>query len=50
MPPSSSQSFLRELDKKLWTVAVYKHAVLSLIFLKYVSDSFAQWQADIGRF
>jgi type I restriction enzyme M protein len=54
---SSSQTFLRELDKKLWTAAdklrsnldaaVYKHAVLGLIFLKYVSDSFAQRQADI---
>ena len=42
--------FLKELDKKLWTAAdklrsnldaaVYKHAVLGLIFLKYVSDSF----------
>lgn len=57
MPASSSQIFLRELDKKLWTAAdklrsnldaaVYKHAVLRLIFLKYVSDSFAQRQAEI---
>jgi type I restriction enzyme M protein len=57
MPPSDSQAFLRELDKKLWTAAdklrsnldaaVYKHAVLGLIFLKYVSDSFAQRQAEI---
>jgi type I restriction-modification system DNA methylase subunit len=57
MPHSSSQTFLRELDKKLWTAAdqlrsnldaaVYKHAVLGLIFLKYVSDSFAQHQAEI---
>ncbi|MFD0893355.1 type I restriction-modification system subunit M [Luteolibacter ambystomatis] len=57
MPPSDSQSFLRDLDKKLWTAAdklrsnldaaVYKHAVLGLIFLKYVSDSFAQRQAEI---
>ena len=57
MPHSSSQIFLRELDKKLWTAAdklrsnldaaVYKHAVLGLIFLKYVSDSFAQRQAEI---
>ena len=57
MPDSSSQTFLRELDKKLWTAAdklrsnldaaVYKHAVLGLIFLKYVSDSFAQRQAEI---
>lgn len=57
MPHSSSQAFLRELDKKLWTAAdrlrsnldaaVYKHAVLGLIFLKYVSDSFARRQAEI---
>jgi type I restriction enzyme M protein len=57
MPNSESQAFLRELDKKLWTAAdklrsnldaaVYKHAVLGLIFLKYVSDSFAQRQAEI---
>ncbi len=57
MSHSSSQIFLRELDKKLWTAAdklrsnldaaVYKHAVLGLIFLKYVSDSFAQRQAEI---
>ncbi len=42
--------FLDNLDKKLWNAAdrlrsnldaaVYKHAVLGLIFLKYVSDSF----------
>jgi type I restriction enzyme M protein len=57
VPHTSSQTFLRELDKKLWTAAdkfrsnldaaVYKHAVLGLIFLKYVSDSFAQRQAEI---
>ena len=57
MSHSFSQTFLRELDKKLWTAAdklrsnldaaVYKHAVLGLIFLKYVSDSFALRQAEI---
>ncbi len=57
MPDSSSQQFLRDLDKKLWTAAdrlrsnldaaVYKHAVLGLIFLKYVSDSFAARQKEI---
>jgi type I restriction enzyme M protein len=57
MPDSTSQQFLRELDKKLWSAAdrlranldaaVYKHAVLGLIFLKYVSDSFAVRQAEI---
>ncbi len=44
------QQFLADLDKKLWNAAdrlrsnldaaVYKHAVLGLIFLKYVSDAF----------
>lgn len=57
MPHSDSQTFLRELDKKLWTAAdrlrsnldaaVYKHAVLGLIFLKYVSDSFVLRQLEI---
>ncbi|MDP6502979.1 MAG: type I restriction-modification system subunit M N-terminal domain-containing protein, partial [Planctomycetota bacterium] len=42
-----AQEFLNDLDKKLWNAAdrlranldaaVYKHAVLGLIFLKYVS-------------
>ena len=46
----TEQQFLNGLDKKLWTsaeklrstldAANYKHAVLGLIFLKYVSDSF----------
>jgi type I restriction enzyme M protein len=46
----TEQQFLKELDEKLWTsankllpaldAAVYKHAVLGLVFLKYVSDSF----------
>jgi type I restriction enzyme M protein len=53
----SSQQFLRDLDKKLWTAAdrlranldaaVYKHAVLGLIFLKYISDSFTARQKEI---
>ena len=52
----SSQRFLRDLDKKLWTAAdrllanldaaVYKHAVLGLIFLKYVSGSFIARQRE----
>jgi type I restriction enzyme M protein len=54
---SDSQEFLNELDKKLWNAAdrlrasldaaVYKHAVLGLIFLKYVSDSFRIRQDEI---
>jgi type I restriction enzyme M protein len=57
MLDSASQKFLQDLDKKLWTAAdrlranldaaVYKHAVLGLIFLKYVSDSFAVRQKEI---
>ena len=57
MPTNDSQQFLKDLDKKLWSAAdklrvnldaaVYKHAVLGLIFLKYVSDSFAMRQRDI---
>ncbi len=55
--PSPSQEFLKELDKKLWIAAdrlranldaaVYKHAVLGLIFLKYVPDSSATRQGEI---
>lgn len=50
MKTTEEQAFLDELDKKLWNAAdrlrsnldaaVYKHAVLGLIFLKYVSDAF----------
>ena len=46
----SEKKFLYNLEKKLWKsankllptldAAVYKHVVLGLIFLKYVSDSF----------
>ena len=57
MSDATSQQFLRDLDDKLWEsanrlranldAAVYKHAVLGLIFLKYVSDSFAIRQQEI---
>ncbi len=50
MTNSEEQQFLNDLDKKLWTsadklrstldAAQYKHTVLGLVFLKYVSDSF----------
>ncbi len=46
----NEQKFLGKLDKKLWTAAdklrstldasQYKHAVLGLLFVKYVSDAF----------
>jgi len=52
-------AFLRELDKKLWTAAarlpsnldaaVYKHAVLGLIFVKYVSDGFEKRKARMSN-
>ncbi|MGV6816919.1 MAG: type I restriction-modification system subunit M [Thiotrichales bacterium] len=50
MDEQKEQQFLNDLDKKLWSsadklrsnldAAVYKHAVLGLIFLKFVSDAF----------
>jgi len=50
MTPNEEQLFLNGLEKKLWTSAnkllpsldasQYKHVVLGLVFLKYVSDSF----------
>ncbi len=50
MTSNEEQEFLNSLDKKLWTSAdklrstldasQYKHTVLGMIFLKYVSDSF----------
>ena len=46
-------------EKKLWTAAdkmrsnmdaaEYKHVVLGLIFLKYISDSFEETRADITK-
>ncbi|HHF5366229.1 TPA: type I restriction-modification system subunit M [Haemophilus influenzae] len=51
------QAFLNELDEKLWAsadklrqqldAANYKHIVLGLIFLKYISDSFTHQQKKI---
>ncbi|EDP57568.1 type I restriction-modification system subunit M [Vibrio sp. AND4] len=51
------QLFLKELESKLWTAAEklrstldaaqYKHAVLGLIFVKYVSDAFKLRQDEI---
>ena len=55
----SEQEFLNQLEKKLWTsankllpsldAAVYKHVVLGLVFLKYVSDSFEMRRAELRR-
>jgi type I restriction enzyme M protein len=51
------QQFFHDLEKKLWTAAdklrssldasVYKHVVLGLIFLKYVSDAFEERQREL---
>jgi len=51
------QQFLNDLDKHLWKsadklranvdAAVYKHIVLGLIFLKYVSDAFKERHAEL---
>jgi type I restriction enzyme M protein len=51
------QQFFNDLEKKLWTAAdklrsnldaaVYKHVVLGLIFLKYVSDAFEERQKEL---
>ncbi|MDW1743425.1 MULTISPECIES: type I restriction-modification system subunit M [Vibrio] len=53
------QLFLKELESKLWTAAdklrstldaaQYKHAVLGLIFVKYVSDAFSMRQDEIKQ-
>lgn len=51
------QKFYNDLDTKLWTsadklrnnldAAVYKHVVLGLVFLKYVSDSFEDRRIEL---
>lgn len=51
------QQFFNDLEKKLWTAAdklrsnldaaVYKHVVLGLIFLKYVSDALEERQKEL---
>jgi type I restriction enzyme M protein len=53
----AEQKFLNELDDKLWKAADklrnnldaanYKHVVLGLIFLKYVSDAFEERQREL---
>ncbi|MFD2532538.1 class I SAM-dependent DNA methyltransferase [Gracilimonas halophila] len=53
----AEQEFLKDLDKKLWSAAdklrnnldaaVYKHVVLGLIFLKYVSDAFDERRDEL---
>ena len=53
----AEQQFLNELDTQLWKAADklrsnldaanYKHVVLGLIFLKYVSDAFEERQNEL---
>ena len=55
----AEQQFLKELDDKLWKAADrlrsnldaanYKHVVLGLIFLKYVSDAFEERQNELRK-
>jgi len=54
---TAEQEFLKALDDKLWKAADklrnnldaanYKHVVLGLIFLKYVSDAFEERQTEL---
>ena len=54
---NAEQQFLKELDIKLWSAADklrnnldaanYKHVVLGIIFLKYVSDAFEERQQEL---
>jgi type I restriction enzyme M protein len=56
---STTSSTLQDLEKTLWATAdkmranmdpaEYKHIVLGLIFLKYISDSFASRRAELER-
>ncbi|MGR5227148.1 type I restriction-modification system subunit M [Photobacterium damselae] len=56
---NSEQQFLNELDTKLWAAADklrnnldaanYKHVVLGIIFLKYVSDAFEERQQELRQ-
>ena len=57
MTNDEEQQFLNDLDKKLWNAAdklrstldasQYKHTVLGLVFIKYVSDSFKIRQDEL---
>ncbi|MBE2893506.1 class I SAM-dependent DNA methyltransferase [Spirabiliibacterium falconis] len=54
---AEQQAFLNDLDTRLWKAADklrqqldaanYKHIVLGYIFLKYISDSFTAFQAEL---
>jgi type I restriction enzyme M protein len=57
MTNPQEQEFLKDLEKKLWTSAnkllpsldasQYKHVMLGLVFLKYVSDAFEIRRAEL---
>ncbi|MCF6290042.1 MAG: type I restriction-modification system subunit M [Desulfobacterales bacterium] len=57
MTQQEEQKFLNDLEKKLWTAAdklrstldaaQYKHAVLGLLFIKYVSDAFEMRRQEL---
>ena len=57
--PLTEQKFLQDLEKKLWTsankllpsldAAVYKHVVLGMVFVKYVSDSFETRRQELMK-
>ena len=57
MTTDQEQQFLQDLEKKLWNAADklrstldaanYKHTVLGLVFLKYVSDAFDIRRAEL---
>lgn len=52
-----NEKFLKDLDNKLWAsadklrsnldAAVYKHVVLGLVFIKYVSDAFEERRKEL---
>lgn len=56
---SAEDQFLKGLDNHLWTAAdrlranldaaVYKHVVLGLIFLKYISDAFKERRTELEQ-
>lgn len=56
---NAEKQFLKELDIKLWSAADklrnnldaanYKHVVLGIIFLKYVSDAFEEHQQELRK-
>lgn len=58
-PSQEERQFLKDLDRRLWTAAdqlranldasAYKHTVLGLVFLKYVSDAFKERRDELAE-